>query len=1054
MFSAPIVLLMSCGVWAAGLAPSDLRCEYAVNPLGIDAARPRLSWMLRADRRGESQTAYQVVAATSLDTLAENRGDLWDSGKVVSDRNVHVEYGGKPPGSGARVYWMVRVWDRDGQPSAYSAPAWWETGLFKAEDWSARWISANPTMLLEPDLRMGAWIWYPDCPESKRVAFIRRGIELNPSDRIESAVVKLNADNVFELYVNGGYVGENAFWDMPRTYDITADLVAGRNVIAVKAVNLVDPAGFRAAVRVRLADGRVSDYLSDATWRVSIDERDGWQDVNFDDADWASAADLAPDTAKRWLKISETFGPPPSLCLRRAFRLDRPVARARAYASALGLYELHINGHRVGEDVLTPGWTDYPKRVQYQTYDVTPLLREGNNAVGAMLGNGWFAGDLGWSQKPPFSQGPLRFLLQLDIEYADGTRDRIITDESWRGRHSPISRCSFFNGEVYDARAERPGWCQPSFDDAAWVQAVPADAAGRMVAQQCEPMRVVQKLEPVGITEPSPGVRVVDFGQNAAGRARLAVRGERGTRVRLRFAEQLRPDGNINQDNLRSAKATDVYILAGGGRESWAPRFTYHGFRYCEVTGYPGELPKDALTFEVIHSDVEAAGQFECSNPLLNRIWRNILWSQRSNMYSVWTDCPQRDERLGWTGDGVAIAPTACWNMQMARFFAKWTRDIADGQAEDGGVPDIAPNIFGSGAGAPGWSDAITILPWTVYQFYGDERIIRETYPAMARWVEFMREKSEGDLYTRKGYGDWVAPVKSPIEPISAAYYYRSTDLLAKMARAIGKAEEAAGYSALAKNIAEAFNRAYFDEGTSEYAGGTQAAYVLPLYFGLVPGERVGGVVGHLVADIQSRGDHLSTGFQGTAYLMPTLSRYGRHETAYRLATQTTPPSWGHMVRQGATTMWELWDADEKGPEMNSRNHAALGAVGRWFFETLAGIRIDPDRPGFAHIIIAPVPVGDLVSAGATYRSVRGPVASRWRRQDERFTLSIAIPVGSVATVHVPADEPGQVRESGRPADSVEGVRPLRREHGVAVFEVQSGAYEFTSDLSQLPASR
>lgn len=1027
----------------AKVAPVQLRCEYAINPLGIDVAQPRLSWGLDADRRGERQTAYQILVAGSRDKLDRDQGDLWDSGKVESDQSIHVAHAGKSLLSGARVHWKVRVWDRDDRMSAYSEPAWWEMGLLKPSDWVARWIAPDASKGLGAGLRLGEWIWVPDASDKTPVAFLRRSFDLEPSVKIEGAVIKMNADNAFELYINGGFVGSNRFWDMPREYDITPVLQPGLNVIAVKVVNSVEPGGLRAALRIRFADGRSLDLASDADWLVSTTEQPKWQAADVDQSTWKHAAVLPSDKADRWKQIKDPFGPQRSACLRKEFKLARRIVRARAYASGLGLYELHVNGRRVGNDIFAPGWTDYSRRVQYQVYDVTALLHEGSNVVGAILGNGWFSGDLGWTRKPPFSQGPLRFILQLEIEYDDGTRDRVVTDRTWQTHTSAITRDTFYHGETYDARLEMPGWASPSFTVQGWVPAVELEQGGKLVAEACEPIQVTEERPAVRITEPAAGVHVFDFGQNAAGYVRLSVRGPRGTCVRLRFAEILRPDGHIYRDNLRAAEATDYYILKGEGQEIWEPRFTYHGFRYCEVTGYPGTPTADSLVFRVLHSTAAPAGRFECSNPLLNQIWRNVTWSQRSNMHSVWTDCPQRDERMGWTGDAVAMAPTACWNMHMARFFTKWMRDLTDGQGEDGGVPDIAPAIFGSGAGSPGWSDAITIVPWTVYQFSGDKRVLEENYEAMARWVEFMGRHSRNHLYQREGYGDWIAPAKSPKPPMAAAYYYHSTDLLAKAAAVIGKTDDARKYADLAGRIADAFNQAYLDRQTHQYPGSTQTANVLPLYFGLVPPEETAAVVQNVVRDIESSGDHLSTGFQGTAYLMPVLARYGQHEVAYRLAVQTTCPSWGYMVKQGATTIWELWDADKKGPEMNSRNHAALGAVGRWFFEGLAGISIDPVEPGFRHVIVRPTPVGDLTSAGAEYESIRGLVASRWRIEGKRFTLNVVVPVGSRATVFLPAAKVGWVTERGRPVESAEGVQSVREEGGAVVCETGSGVYEF-----------
>jgi len=753
--------------------------------------------------------------------------------------------------------------------------------------------------------------------------------------------------------------------------------------------------------------------------------------------------------------------------MRKDITLKGAAARARAYVSGLGCYRMSINGQRVGGDVFTPGWTHYPKRVQYQTYDVTDLLREGTNALGAMLGNAWWSGGLGWNQAATYGEGNLRFILQLNVQYEDGTHESFVTDGTWKAHPSPITRDSFYNGETYDARLQTPGWDEPSFADKDWTGTLIADdqPAEHLVPQRCETIRVTEEKSAVAVTRPEPGTYIFDFGQNLVGWTRLTVRGPRGTRIKVRFAEVLKNDGTIYRDNYRAALATDEYILKGQGEEVWEPRFTYRGFRYAEVTGWPGEPARDALVARVVHTDAPFAGSFSCSNELINRIYRNTLWGQRSNMHSVPTDCPQRDERLGWMGDAQIFAPTACWNMHMARFFAKWMTDIIDSQGADGHVTDVAPVTVVSGPAAPGWGDAVAVIPWTLHQFYGDRRVIEENYDGIKRWVEYMHGRAPKDLYEpthgfkNYGYGDWVAVVESPKEPIATAYYYYSTMLLSRMADVVGNKDDAAEYAALARRIAKAFNDEFLDTETNQYLGGTQTANILPLWFGMTPADRQAAVLANLVRDIEKRDDHLSTGFLGTGYLLPLLTSRGHHDVAYRLATQRTYPSWGYMVEQGATTIWERWNTnqiDKVDPGMNSFNHFCFGAVAQWFYEALGGLNIDQEHPGFKEFVIHPRPVDGLDWARCEYPSMYGRIRSAWWRQDGKVVLQMTVPPNTSATVYVPTlGTPGAtiteggttVAQAGKAGGEVPGVRFLRSEPEAVLFEVGAGRYQFIVDV-------
>jgi alpha-L-rhamnosidase len=1028
-------------------APTELRCEYEANPVGLDELSPRLSWQVTDDRRGARQTAYQVLVADSLDALKRDRGTLWDSGKTNSGESVWIVYEGRPLVSRQRCFWKVRTWDQTGKPSPYSKPAHWEMGLLEPEDWQAQWI----TMAGSPDApRLGQWIWHPTEQSSGSQVFLRK--EFSLEEDVAKAEVRCTADNRIAVSVNTQEIGRHDNWKSLALHDVTSTLHKGANVIAVRAANDDGPCGALFAMHIELRSGRTLDILSDSTWQCNTEERGNWTEPGFRDPSWGNAAVIAEYGAPPWGRHDGAG--PASMCLRKEFPLTRNIARARAYVTGLGLYELWINGQRVGDDVFAPGWTHYGKRVQYRVFDVTSLLREGPNAVGAVLGEGWFAGRIAQRTPPEGGTSALRFLLQLEVEYADGARVLLATDPSWRAHPGSITQNDFYDGETYDAGLETPGWMEPAYDESAWQPTrVLHEPGGRPVAQVGPSIRVTDELPTKTVTQPSPGAYVFDFGQNAVGWARLKVKAPAGTRVQIRFAEVLNPDGTLYTDNYRSAKATDVYTCRGDGEETWEPTFTYRGFRYAELTGFPGEPPADALTMCVANSAPDWIGEFECSNDLLNRIQHNIRWGQRSNLHSVPTDCPQRDERLGWTGDALCFAPTAGWNMDMRGFFRKWLRDLTDSQGPAGEVSDVAPIERPHGPASPAWGDVIAVVPWHMYLVSGDRRILEENYEAVKAWVQYMRVHAPNHLYEREGYGDWIAPVDSPKKPIGAAYYYLSTRTLADMAEVLGRDDDAREYARLAAEIADAFNATYLDRPTASYPGGTQTANLLPLAFGVVPDARREAVAASVARDIEARDTHLSTGFLGTAYLLPALTATGHHELAYRLASQRTYPSWGYMVEKDATTIWELWNSDTAGPGMNSRNHFALGAVGQWFYEALAGIVPDPRHPGFRRFTLRPRPAGDLAWVKASYRSPYGTIRSEWRRTGAELAFHAVIPANTSAEVWVPTlgKSAPSVTEGGRPvlhngaaAESSPGLRFVRLEAGFVVFEAAAGEYDFT----------
>ena len=1041
-----------------------LRCEYRLNPLGIDVPRPRLSWILESNRRGQMQTAYQVLAATSEENLKLNKADLWDSGKINSDQSNQIVYRGKPLKSRMRCYWKVCIWDKDNKASAWSKPAMWMVGLLKSSDWRAKWIGFDAPLATDVEketpisLDDCKWVWFgegdPRKSDKSCERFFRRTIEISQDKKIKRASFRLAGNNEIILFIDGQQIHRIPGIIPSRTIDISEKLKAGKNTLAIASSNKDDAtnqAVLAGKLLIEFETGQTMMISIDGSWKVSESKHDNWQKPDFDDADWHNAEEIAKVGDKPWGKPSEmTLILPPPPYLRKSFSVEKALKRATAYVSALGLYELRINGKRVGEDYFTPGWTDYPTRVYYQTYDVTEMIKRGGNSIGAILADGWYAGYVGFGGKRERYGSEPRLLVQLEIESADGSKKIIKTDKTWKASYGPILEADFLMGETYDAGREISGWDKYDFDDSSWnAVAVTNHIKGKLQSYPGVTVKKMLELKTKKRTEPKKDTFVFDMGQNFAGWARLKVKGKAGTKVVLRYAEMLNPDGTIYTDNLRLALCTDTYTLKGTGQEIWEPRFTFHGFRYVEVTGYPGKPSLDAVTGIVVHSATPPSGSFECSSDMVNQLYSNIVWSQRSNFIEVPTDCPQRDERLGWTGDAQIFIRTATYNMDVAAFFTKWLVDLEDAQSTEGAFPDVVPRKCAMGDGTAAWGDAGVICPWTIYEVYGDTQIIKKHYNSMKKWIAYLKKNSKDLLRPASGYGDWVSIASdTPKDVISTAYFAYSSRLLSKMAAAVGKDNSAEKYEKLFQKIKNAFNKAYVSDD-ARIKGDTQTSYVLGLHFDLLPENKRRLAAEHLVEAIKKKDWHLSTGFVGLSYLLPTLTETGRLDIAYQLLTNDTFPSWGYSIKNGATTIWERWDGwtEDKGfqtPNMNSFNHYSFGAVGRWLFGTVAGI--DTDGPGYKKIIIRPRP-GEIKSAKASYESIHGKIVSEWRIKSNKFTLNVTIPANTTATVYVPAARAEAVTESGQPAAKAKDVQFLRTEQGIAVFAVGSGSYEFESKL-------
>jgi alpha-L-rhamnosidase len=799
--------------------------------------------------------------------------------------------------------------------------------------------------------------------------------------------------------------------------------------------------------------GREAESIP-AWWEMGLLERTDWQ--------------------AQWIGAFFSGGPrttSPSPYLRKEFRITKQVLSARLYATALGLYECYLNGTRVGDALLTPGWTDYNKRIQYQVYDVTDLIQSGTNACGAILGDGWSVGHIAWVGRQRYTDRP-QFLAQIILTYSDGSEEIIATDNSWKVTQGPILESDMLMGESYDARRELTGWADPGYDEGSWWTAeVFEDRGAALVATNGPAVKRQEELRPVNIHKIPDFVNphwIFDLGQNMVGWVRLCVQGQKGTTVSIRYAEVLNPDGTLYTANLRTARNTDYYTLKGDEEEVWEPHFLFHGFRYVELLGFPGTPTEETVTGIVVHSEIPPTGTFECSDPLINQLQHNIVWGQKGNFVDVPTDCPQRDERLGWTGDAQVFIRTAAYNMNVAGFFTKWTKDLEDAQFPDGAYPAVAPNpsAWSIGDGGPAWADAGVICPWTIYQCYGDVHLLEAHYASMQRFIEFLSQTSQNGLrcyaeYTGwHGFGDWLALDGSDgreggtsKELIGTAFFAYSSHLLAKIAQILGKDADAERYGNFSRQAREAFVKHFaLPDGTLK--GGTQTSYVLALQFDLLPPDLRSVAAAELVRDIEQRDNHLSTGFVGTPYLNRVLSDMDHLNTAYALLKQTTWPSWLYSVTQGATTIWERWDGwtHDKGFQdqtMNSFNHYAYGAVGAWMYAVIGGIDLDPEQPGYKYIIMRPQPGGGLTHAKAELHSMYGFIRSEWTLRNNSFDWQVTIPANTTATIYVPAKDVSHVTENGYSVENAQWITFLRTENGFAVFEVEAGSYSFSSRLDK-----
>jgi len=1072
-------------VGSGGLIATDLRCEHLEKPLGIDDLEPRLSWKLVATRegvRGQTQSAYRVIVASEGALLEQNRGDLWDSGRVTSDRSHLVTYAGKPLKSRSACWWKVRVWDDEGNASDWSPAAHWSMGLLTPAAWkNAKWIagehSGNPGIEIT-DIKSAYWLWYPegnaavDAPVETR--FFRRQITV-PTDRpIVRVLCFFAGDDSALFYVNKALVGIGRGHATLIGADLTGQLQPGVNELAAAITNNdadvpANPAGWIGALRVEFDSGDPLVIKTDGSWKSAKSTVEGWQTAPFTGSEWVAAMELGKagigpwgmPWKDRWHSEHRTL---PGRNVRRQFEIPtgKTVRRATAYVCGLGFFDLHVNGQLIGDQLMNPALTGYNKRALYVTFDITSTVRSGSNVVGAVLSNGRFFAPRLQNPVPMHSYGDPEMIGQIHLEYSDGSEQTIVTDDSWKVTTAgPLRGSNEFDGEQYDARMEMPGWAADGFDDSDWQPAnLVASPGGQLEAQMIEPIRVTEELTPIQVVQPRPGIWMVDFGQSFYGVVRLKVSGPAGTRISVRTSFNILPDGTLNYINDRSAKNTDVYTLGGEGVEVWHPRFRGNATRWAQVEGFPGTPTKDNFTGLVTHTDHKPVGDFACSNELINRVYLNARWGTRLQNRSVPME-PDRDERMPWSGHPAKTSESEGWAFNVARFYEHFLHNYRVHQADDGHMQEILPPYWLFDGKDIIWPSVATIIPDWYYNFYGDDRPLRDNFDMMKRFVLYHEQTNlkPDNTMDHCTYGDWVDSASMDANSrnfgatsrplMGTAYLYNNSRIVERAARILGKPADEKYFGDLADRIYAGFNRRFFDPKSATYESATQCSSVLPLAFGLVPEEHRQKVVDSLTRDILvTHKGHTSVGLIGTQWQMQVLTNIGHPEVAYEIATRTERPSWGYMISNGATTSWERWDTDTQDGGMNGESQKILsGNFEAWCYQTLGGINYDPEEPGFKHIILQPHPVGDLTWARASHVSVYGKIESDWKLNSGQLSWRVVVPPGTTATVYVPTTSPDKVCESGKPIDQVEEVQLLESHKKATVLTLGSGTYEFTAPI-------
>lgn len=904
--------------------------------------------------------------------------------------------------------------------------------------------------------------------QNPRLSWELQSIERNQNQTAYQIKVSSSLTNLNE--------GKADIWDSGKVpSDHTNQIEYAGNPLKIKSI-------YFWKVKAWDKDGKASQWSNIATWETGLMGKQNWQ------AKWIGN-DLTA------LGKGEVYHLPPAPYFRKQAILNGDIKKARLYVTALGLYEFYINGKRIGKDYFTPGWTDYDQRVYYQTYDVTANLKKGENAFGSLISEGWYAGYLGYSllvQNPVvknfYGKVPL-LKAQIEVEYTNGKKEIIATDDSWKSNHGAMVEADILNGETYDSRLEFKNWTKPDFKEVGWknAQIYPDKADRALQIYPGDPVQIYTELKPKSVVGRAEGKYIFDLGQNFAGNIRLKVKGQAGDKIVLKYGEVLFPNGDLMTENLRMARATDTYILKGDPNgETYMPRFTYHGFQYVEVSGFKEKPSLDAITGVVLTSSTPEVGSFTTDNKMINQLYHNITWTQRSNYFDVPTDCPQRDERLGWTGDAQAYVKSATFNTDISAFFTKWLVDLNDAQRADDTYPIYAPapNLRTTDTYSPGWSEAGIICPYTIYKTYGDTRVIKKFWPNMQAYLKFLEQKSKGeyvfkeasfeDISPKGGFGDWLSVgKKTPPDMLATMYYAYVSSMMAEMAKAIGKNEDAEKYELIFSKIKEAFLKHYADadgkfktnaaaygdgkgyvDGEMGFEGSTQTAYANAIYMDLLNPNLQEKAGNWLVELIENNGGKLSTGFLGVKPLLPALSETEHSDEAYKLLLSTTYPSWGFEVINGANTIWERWNSYIKGEGftnnagMNSFNHYAFGSINEWFFGNAAGIKVD--EPGFKTFIIKPEIAKEGIGyVQAKYHSINGEIVSSWKKVGDHINMQIIVPVNTKASVFIPTTQPTQVMENDNLIKNQKDVKWVDFKNGYLNIELGSGTYNFQTPLKK-----